>query len=61
MPAHLNGSPSGPPVPHCLHCSQVYAAFVYYATAGSGDPYHMALNSYTSFLDDCSIADSESQ
>ncbi|KAG1678758.1 hypothetical protein FOA52_012798 [Chlamydomonas sp. UWO 241] len=41
---------------------QWYAAFMFYAGCGSGsDPYHMPLNSFTQFLDDCSIADSESQ
>eukprot|EP00955_Chlamydomonas_euryale_P016509 176366-Chlamydomonas_euryale.AAC.1 len=41
---------------------QWYAAFMFYAGTGSGsDPYHMPLNSFTQFLDDCCIADSESQ
>ena len=40
---------------------QWYPAFVYYASGGSADPYHMSLNAYTSFLDDCQIPDSESQ
>lgn len=34
--------------------------FIYYAAMGSGDPFHMTLNSYTSFLDDCDIPDAES-
>ena len=38
-----------------------YSAFVYYASGGSTDPYHMSLNAYTSFLDDCQIPDPESQ
>ena len=38
-----------------------YSAFVYYASGGSTDPYHMSLNAYTSFLDDCQIPDAESQ
>lgn len=37
----------------------VYSAFMYYATGGN-DPYHMPLNSFTSFLDDSSIPDPES-
>ncbi|PNH02618.1 hypothetical protein TSOC_011369, partial [Tetrabaena socialis] len=39
----------------------VFGAFVYYAAGGSGDPYHMSLNAFTTFLDDCLIADSDSQ
>jgi hypothetical protein len=34
---------------------------VYYAAGGSGDPYHLSLNALTTFLDDCAIADSDSQ
>jgi hypothetical protein len=34
--------------------------FVYYASMGSGDPYHLSLNSYTTFLDDCGIPDNDS-
>lgn len=37
------------------------SAFTYYAAQGGNDPYHMPLNAFTSFLDDCSIPDSESQ
>ncbi|GIL66635.1 hypothetical protein Vafri_20126 [Volvox africanus] len=40
---------------------QVFGAYVYYAAGGTGDPYHMSLNAFTTFLDDCSIADPESQ
>ena len=29
---------------------QWYNAFIYYAAGGTGDPYHMSLNSYTTFL-----------
>lgn len=36
------------------------SAFVYYSSTGGGDPYHMSLNSFTSFLDDCEIPDHES-
>lgn len=43
------------------HYQQFYSGFVYYAAQGSGDPYHMPLNAYTTFLDDCSIPDAESQ
>lgn len=32
---------------------------MYYATGGN-DPYHMPLNSFTSFLDDAAIPDPES-
>ncbi|GMH33927.1 hypothetical protein BSKO_01761 [Bryopsis sp. KO-2023] len=43
-------------------CYQKFvSAFVYYASTGGGDPYHMTLNSFTSFLDDCEIPDHESQ
>jgi hypothetical protein len=34
---------------------------MYYAATGSGDPYHLSLNAWTTFLDDCEIADPESQ
>lgn len=34
---------------------------MYYAAAGSSDPYHMSLNAFTTMLDECQIADSESQ
>ena len=34
---------------------QMCSAFVYYACLGSGDPYHMPLNAYTTFLDDCQV------
>eukprot|EP00798_Chlamydomonas_sp_ICE-L_P023775 gene23775-9334_t len=45
-----------------LHNYQVwYSSFLYYGARSSSDPYHMSLNSYTSFLDECQIADSESQ
>ncbi|KAG2438847.1 hypothetical protein HXX76_005387 [Chlamydomonas incerta] len=40
---------------------QVVGAFVYYAAGGSSDPYHMSLNAFTTFLDECCIADSDSQ
>lgn len=32
-----------------------YAAFLYYAGGGSGDPFHMPLNAWTNFLDDCQV------
>ncbi|KXZ56071.1 hypothetical protein GPECTOR_2g953 [Gonium pectorale] len=41
--------------------AQVFGAYVYYAAGGTGDPYHMSLNAFTTFLDDCFIADPESQ
>ena len=34
---------------------------MYYAAGGSGDPYHLSLNAFTTLLDDCAIADSDSQ
>jgi hypothetical protein len=37
----------------------VYSAFMFYATGGN-DPYHMPLNSFTSFLDDAAIPDPDS-
>lgn len=43
------------------HYQLFYSAFVYYAATGGGDPYHMTLNSFTSFLDDCQIPDPDSQ
>lgn len=36
-----------------------YSAFMFYATGGN-DPYHMPLNSFTSFLDDAAIPDPDS-
>lgn len=36
-----------------------FSSFVYYA-AGGNDPYHMPLNAFTSFLDDCGIPDNDS-
>jgi hypothetical protein len=36
--------------------TQLFGAFVYYAAGGSSDPYHMSLNAFTSFLDDCRCA-----
>lgn len=33
------------------------SAFLYYAATGSGDPFHLSLNSFTSFLDEASIVD----
>lgn len=36
------------------------AAFTYYAAQGGNDPYHMPLNAFTSFLDDCAIPDPDS-
>eukprot|EP00803_Ostreobium_quekettii_P006066 evm.model.scf_440.5 EVM.evm.TU.scf_440.5 scf_440:34312-38159(-) len=43
------------------HYDVFYSAFVYYAATGGGDPYHMTLNSFTAFLDDCQIPDPDSQ
>ncbi|MEW5306191.1 MAG: hypothetical protein WDW36_008675 [Sanguina aurantia] len=40
---------------------QLYSSFVYYTATSSGDPYHMSLNAFTSFFDECSIADSDAQ
>lgn len=37
----------------------LYSAFMFYATGGN-DPYHMPLNSFTSFLDDATIPDPDS-
>lgn len=37
----------------------IYSSFMYYATGGN-DPYHMPLNSFTSFLDDAAILDPDS-
>jgi len=37
-----------------------YSAFIYFAAGGSGDPYHMTLNSFTTYLDECQVADPES-
>lgn len=47
--------------PHLQFYQQWYSAFLYYAALGSGDPYHMPLNAYTTFLDECTISDNESQ
>lgn len=40
---------------------KIQSAFEYYAAMGSGSPFHIQLNSYTTFLEDCSIPDPESQ
>lgn len=40
---------------------KIYGAFVFYGSQGTGDPYHMSMNAFTSFLDDCAIPDNESQ
>ena len=42
------------------HYKAWYSMFVYYSALGNMDPYHMTLNPYTSFLDDCQIPDAES-
>lgn len=34
--------------------------YVFYACSVSGSSFHMALNSFTQFLDDCNIADNDS-
>jgi hypothetical protein len=36
-----------------------YSTFLYYASGGN-DPYHMPLNAFTSFLDDCAIPEPDS-
>lgn len=43
----------------CLkeHYWMLCSAFLYYAATGSGDLFHLSLNSFTSFLDDCNIVD----
>lgn len=35
-------------------------AYVFYACSVSGSSFHMALNSFTQFLDDCQIPDNDS-
>lgn len=42
------------------HYAAFVSVFVYYSSTGGGDPYHMSLNSFTTFLDDCEIPDHES-
>eukprot|EP00210_Caulerpa_lentillifera_P000601 g582.t1 len=37
------------------------SAFLYYAATGNGDPFHLSLNSYTSFLDEASIVDASTK
>ncbi len=32
------------------HYQTWYSAFIYFAAGGSGDPYHMSLNSFTTYL-----------
>lgn len=32
-----------------------YGAFVYYTSASGADPYHMSLNPFTTFLDECQV------
>ncbi|KAK3275778.1 hypothetical protein CYMTET_16108 [Cymbomonas tetramitiformis] len=35
--------------------------FDYYSVLGSGDPFHVQLNAYSSFLEECNIGDQESE
>ncbi len=42
------------------HYHQLYGAFVYYASLGSGDPYHMPLNAFTTFLEEAGVPDNDS-
>jgi hypothetical protein len=37
----------------------ISGTFTYYAAVGGGSPYHMALNAYTTLLDDAGVPDNE--
>jgi hypothetical protein len=52
----LAATQGNPPAPAL---QLIYSSFMYYATGGN-DPYHMPLNSFTSFLDDAAIPDPDS-
>ena len=43
----------------CLkqHYGLLCSAFLYFAATGSGDLFHLSLNSFTAFLDECSVVD----
>jgi hypothetical protein len=43
-----------------LAALQLSAAFMWYAALGNSSPYHMSLNAYTAFMDDCQIPDNDS-
>ncbi|KAK3240538.1 hypothetical protein CYMTET_49627 [Cymbomonas tetramitiformis] len=43
------------------HYHILVSVFEYYAALGSGSPFHIQLNAYTTFLEDCQIPSSESQ
>eukprot|EP00891_Asterochloris_glomerata_P005689 jgi/Astpho2/5689/fgenesh1_pg.00079_%23_100_t len=43
------------------HYQTLSTAFMYYSCGGSSDTFHMSLNQFTSFLEDCKIADGDSQ
>lgn len=47
----------------CLkeHYWTLCSAFLYFAATGSGDLFHLSLNSFTAFLDDCSIVDANTK
>ena len=55
-PPHAYPASLWPPNPQAL-----VSAFTFYAAqGGGGDPYHMSLNAFTSFLDDAAIPDADS-
>ena len=37
------------------HYQVLSAAFMYYSCGGSSDTFHMSLNQFTSFLEDCKV------
>ncbi|KAK9816567.1 hypothetical protein WJX72_002063 [[Myrmecia] bisecta] len=43
------------------HFQMLYSCFVFYGCSGGSDTFHIGLNAFTAFLDDCKIPDPESQ
>ncbi|KAK9825957.1 hypothetical protein WJX74_001162 [Apatococcus lobatus] len=43
-----------------VHAETLRSVFMFYACGGSADTYHLSLNSFTAFLDDCKIPDADS-
>lgn len=38
-----------------IHAETLRSVFMFYACGGSADTYHLSLNSFTAFLDDCKV------
>lgn len=39
-----------------IHAETLRSVFMFYACGGSADTYHLSLNSFTAFLDDCKVS-----